>query len=62
MKIAIADDDPIVCSSLQTILTASGTADVLWTANDGEETCCQYMAGPAQHPDVLLVAMCRCPV
>ena len=55
MKIAIADDDPIVCSSLQTILTASGTADVLWTANDGEETCRQYMAGPAQHPDVLLV-------
>lgn len=55
MKIAIAADDPIVCSSLQTILTASGTADVLWTANDGEETCRQYMAGPAQHPDVLLV-------
>lgn len=55
MKIAIADDDPIVCSSLQTILTASGTADVLWTANDGEETCRQYMAGPTQHPDVLLV-------
>lgn len=55
MKIAIADDDPIVCSSLQTILTASGTADVLWTANDGKETCRQYMAGPAQHPDVLLV-------
>lgn len=55
MKIAIADDDPIVCSSLQTILTVSGTADVLWTAYDGEQTCRHYMSGPAQHPDVLLI-------
>lgn len=55
MKIAIADDDPIVCSSLQTILTASGTADVLWTANNGEETCRHYTAGPAQRPDALLI-------
>lgn len=55
MKVAIADDDPIVCSSLQTILTATGTADVLWTANTGEETCKRYMAGPAHRPDVLLV-------
>ncbi|WP_169079775.1 response regulator transcription factor [Bifidobacterium erythrocebi] len=55
MKVAIADDDPIVCSSLQTILTATGTADVLWTANTGEETCERYMSGPANRPDVLLV-------
>ena len=35
MRIAIVDDDPIVCQSLETILTATGTAEVLWTANDG---------------------------
>ena len=28
MRIAIVDDDPIVCQSLETILTATGTADV----------------------------------
>lgn len=28
MRVAIADDDPIVCSSLSTILEATGTADV----------------------------------
>ncbi len=55
MKVAIADDDPIVCSSLQTILTATGTADVPWTANTGEETCEHYMSGPAHRPDVLLI-------
>jgi len=26
MRIAIVDDDPIVCQSLETILTATGTA------------------------------------
>mgnify|MGYP002464918303 CR=1 FL=1 len=36
MRIAIVDDDPIVCQSLETILTATGTAEVLWTANDGD--------------------------
>lgn len=35
MRIAIVDDDPIVCQSLETILTATGTADVLWSTNDG---------------------------
>ena len=35
MRIAIVDDDPIVCQSLETILTATGTAEVLWMANDG---------------------------
>ena len=54
MKVAIADDDPIVCSSLSTILTATGTADVLWTANDGQSTldCFQAAGG---RPDVLLL-------
>ena len=36
MRIAIVDDDPIVCQSLETILTATGTAEVLWMANDGD--------------------------
>ena len=35
MRVAIADDDPIVCSSLSAILEATGTADVAWTANTG---------------------------
>ena len=54
MKVAIADDDPIVCSSLSTLLTATGTADVLWTANDGQSAldCFQAAGG---RPDVLLL-------
>ncbi|MDT7509934.1 response regulator transcription factor [Bifidobacterium sp. H1HS16N] len=54
MKVAIADDDPIVCSSLSTILTATGTADVIWTANDGQSAlkCFQATGG---RPDVLLL-------
>ena len=54
MKVAIADDDPIVCSSLSTLLTATGAADVLWTANDGQSTldCFQAAGG---RPDVLLL-------
>ena len=54
MKVAIADDDPIVCSSLSTTLTATGAADVLWTANDGQSTldCFQAAGG---RPDVLLL-------
>ncbi|PXY83491.1 DNA-binding response regulator [Bifidobacterium asteroides] len=54
MKVAIADDDPIVCSSLSTILTATGTADVLWTANDGQSTLDCYQAADGR-PDVLLL-------
>ena len=27
-RVAIVDDDPIVCSSLSTILKATGTADI----------------------------------
>ncbi|MDT7507280.1 response regulator transcription factor [Bifidobacterium sp. H6bp22N] len=54
MKVAIADDDPIVCSSLSTILTATGAADVLWTANDGQSTLDCYRAADGR-PDVLLL-------
>ena len=54
MKVAIADDDPIVCSSLSTILTATGTADVLWTANDGQSALESFQA-PGGRPDVLLL-------
>ncbi|MBT1171866.1 response regulator transcription factor [Bifidobacterium sp. MA2] len=55
MRIAIADDDPIVCQSLATILEATGTADVLWTANDGDSTVRRYFESPSSRPDVLLV-------
>ena len=55
MKVAIADDDPIVCSSLRTILCATGTADVPWTATDGDEAYAHYTSGPAQRPDVMLI-------
>lgn len=55
MRIAIADDDPIVCQSLATILAATEHADVAWTANDGEETVRRYFESPSSRPDVLLV-------
>lgn len=55
MRIAIVDDDPIVCQSLETILTATGTADVLWSANDGGATIRRYFESPENHPDILLI-------
>lgn len=55
MRIAIVDDDPIVCQSLETILTATGTAEVLWTANDGNAAVRRYFETPASRPDVLLI-------
>ncbi|NMM99880.1 DNA-binding response regulator [Bifidobacterium sp. DSM 109958] len=55
MTIAIVDDDPIVCQSLETILTATGAAKVLWTANDGDEAVERYFAAPSSRPDVLLI-------
>lgn len=55
MRIAIADDDPIVCQSLSTILTATGSADVLWTANDGDAALTSYFREPAARPDILLI-------
>lgn len=55
MRITIVDDDPIVCQSLETILTATGTAEVLWTANDGDTAVRRYFETPASRPDVLLI-------
>ncbi len=55
MRIAIVDDDPIVCQSLETILMATGTAEVLWTANDGDTAVRRYFETPASRPDVLLI-------
>ncbi|WEV68220.1 response regulator transcription factor [Bifidobacterium sp. ESL0769] len=55
MKTAIVDDDPIVCSSLRTILEATNAADVLWTANDGKAAITKYFDDPANRPDVLLI-------
>ncbi|WP_165784811.1 response regulator transcription factor [Bifidobacterium parmae] len=55
MRIAIVDDDPIVCQSLETILTATGAADVLWTANDGDDAVGRYFAAPGTRPDILLI-------
>lgn len=55
MRIAIVDDDPIVCQSLETILTATGTAEVLWMANDGDAAVRRYFETPASRPDVLLI-------
>lgn len=55
MRIAIVDDDPIVCQSLETILTATGTAEVLWTANDGDTAVRRYFETPESRPDVLLI-------
>lgn len=55
MRIAIVDDDPIVCQSLETILTATGTVEVLWTANDGDTAVRRYFETPASRPDVLLI-------
>lgn len=55
MRIAIVDDDPIVCQSLETILTATGTAEVPWMANDGDAAVRRYFETPASRPDVLLI-------
>lgn len=55
MKVAIADDDAIVCASLTTILQTTGTAEVAWTAGDGGDAVEQYRSGPGMRPDVLLI-------
>jgi DNA-binding NarL/FixJ family response regulator len=55
MKTAIVDDDPIVCSSLTTILEATEVAEVRWTANDGETAVTNYFSEPANRPDVMLI-------
>ena len=62
MRIAIVDDDPIVCQSLETILTATGTAEVLWMANDGDAAVRRYFETPGE-PDRVRAAdrYSRCP-
>lgn len=55
MKVAVVDDDAIVCASLTTILEATDTAEVTWTASDGGTAVERYCSGPANRPDVLLV-------
>lgn len=52
MKVAIVDDDPIVCTSIGTILTATGTAEVLWSAHDGAAAVAGYAR---RKPDILLI-------
>lgn len=52
MKVAIVDDDPIVCTSIGTILTVTGTAEVLWSAHDGATAIREY---ERHEPDVLLI-------
>ena len=52
MKVAIADDDPIVCSSLATILAATGAAEGPWTANSGEAAMSKH---DENAPDMLLI-------
>ncbi len=52
ISVAIVDDEPFVCSSIGRILTGTGTAQVLWSANDGEAA----VANCRRHaPDVLLI-------
>lgn len=52
MSVAIVDDDPIVCSSLTTIIEASGVANVVWTAHDGESAVALFVQQP---PSILLI-------
>ena len=40
---------------METILTATGTAEVLWMANDGDAAVRRYFETPASRPDVLLI-------
>ncbi len=52
ISVAIADDDSIVCSSLGTILEATHTAVVLWSARNGADALALY---GRRRPDVLLL-------
>lgn len=52
IRIAIVDDDPIVCSSIGTIITATHTGQVCWTAHDGQSAIDHYAQ---ERPDVLLI-------
>lgn len=52
MKILIVDDDPLVCQSLQLLLSREEDMEVVGTANDGLEaiTCCEQAL-----PDLILM-------
>ena len=52
LRIAIVDDDPIVCSSLATILGLDGSIAVAWTATGGAEALDRWRADA---PDILLL-------
>ncbi|WP_026477410.1 response regulator [Alkaliphilus transvaalensis] len=52
MKIIIVDDDPLVCQSLQVLLSREKDIEVLSTANNGAEAieCCKNLL-----PDIILM-------
>lgn len=54
MSILIVDDDPLVCESLQLLLSREADMDVIGTANDGAEALerCERERKP---PDVVLM-------
>lgn len=52
MRVLIIDDDPIVCSSLETILSAQPDVDVVGTGHDGAEAVRLHAR---LRPDVLLM-------
>ena len=52
MRVLIIDDDPFVCTSLTTILSAQDDMDVTGLGHDGNEAVELYTA---QQPDILLM-------
>ena len=52
MKLVIVDDDPFVCLSLQTILSAQEDITIAATGADGNEAIHLYHT---QKPDILLM-------
>lgn len=53
-QLVIQDPGPAVSES-DGSRTATGTAEVLWTANDGDTAVRRYFETPASRPDVLLI-------
>lgn len=52
MRVLIADDDPLVCQSLKTILQADGSIEVIGIASDGIEAVELFAK---LQPDVVLM-------
>ncbi|MCD2198049.1 response regulator transcription factor [Actinomycetospora endophytica] len=52
VRVLVADDEPMVCAHLRTILDASGVVDVVATAGDGAEA---VEAAVRHRPDVVLL-------